>query len=90
MHAGQDPDCSGGRGRETRFSPIRAGGGYDGHQRYRGKPGMTLFILSFVVFILAVVGLGAGLLLGRGSPRTSCGGNSVVRLCGICPAKERL
>jgi hypothetical protein len=50
---------------------------------------MTLFILSFVVFILAVVGLGAGLLLGRGSPRTSCGGNSVVRLCGICPAKER-
>ncbi len=50
---------------------------------------MTLFILSFVVFVIAVIGLGAGLLLGRGSLRSSCGGDSVVRLCANCPAKER-
>ena len=50
---------------------------------------MTIFILSLIVFRLALAGLGAGLLLGRNSLRSSCGGDSVVRLCGNCPAKER-
>lgn len=50
---------------------------------------MTLFILSFVVFVLAAAGLAVGLLLGRGSLRPTCGGNSVIRLCRICRAQER-
>ncbi len=50
---------------------------------------MTLFILGFVVFTLAVAGLGVGLLLGQVSLRASCSGNSILRLCRICPVKER-
>ena len=50
---------------------------------------MTLFILSFVVFAIAIAGLALGLMLGRGPLRSSCGGDSLVRLCGICRGKER-
>lgn len=50
---------------------------------------MTLFMLSLVVFVFAAAGPGAGLLSGHGSLRSSCGGDSVVRLCANCPAKER-
>ena len=45
---------------------------------------MMVFVLSFVVVGLAVLGLAVGLLLGRGPLRGSCGGNAVVRICGLC------
>lgn len=45
---------------------------------------MMIFVLSFVVVALAVLGLAAGLLLGRGPLRGSCGGNAVLRLCALC------
>lgn len=44
----------------------------------------TLFLLSFAVVALAIVGLGAGLLLGRGPLRGSCGGDPVVKVCAMC------
>ncbi len=50
---------------------------------------MTVFVLSFVVFVLAIVALAAGILLGRGAPRPSCGGDSLLRPCGTCRARER-
>jgi len=45
---------------------------------------MTLFLLSFAVIGLAVLGLGIGALAGRGPLRGSCGGNAVVRMCPLC------
>lgn len=48
---------------------------------------MTLFLLSFAVIALAILGLAAGLLLGRGPLRGSCGGNAAVRTCPVCRAE---
>ena len=45
---------------------------------------MTLFLLSFGVIALAIVGLAAGLLLGRGPLPGSCGGNAVLSICALC------
>ncbi|MDH3231786.1 MAG: hypothetical protein OEN55_18500 [Alphaproteobacteria bacterium] len=45
---------------------------------------MTLFLLSFAVIGLAILGLGAGALLGRGPLKGSCGGDAVVRACPLC------
>jgi hypothetical protein len=51
---------------------------------------MTLFLLSFVVIALAILGLGAGSLLGRGPLKGSCGGNAVLKTCPLCrPGEER-
>lgn len=50
---------------------------------------MTMFVLSFIIFTLAIAGLGIGVLLGRGSLRTSCGGDSVVSLCRVCRRQGR-
>jgi uncharacterized protein len=50
---------------------------------------MTLFLLSFAVIALAAAGLGAGLLLGRGPIRGSCGGDAALKICALCPGKER-
>ncbi len=51
---------------------------------------MTLFLLSFVVIGLAILGLGAGVLLGRAPLRGSCGGNAVLKSCPLCrPGDER-
>lgn len=50
---------------------------------------MTLFLLSFAVIALAIVGLGAGLLLGRGPLTGSCGGNAVVTACPLCRRTEK-
>ena len=49
---------------------------------------MTLFLLSFAVIGLAILGLGIGVLLGRGPLRGSCGGNGVVRMCPMCREEE--
>ena len=35
---------------------------------------MVVYVLSFVAFVLFVLGLSTGLLLGRGGIRGSCGG----------------
>ena len=45
---------------------------------------MTLFLLSFAVIGLAILGLGIGALLGRGPLKGSCGGNAVVSACPMC------
>ena len=51
---------------------------------------MTLFLLSFAVIGLAILGLGAGALLGRGPLKGSCGGNAVLKSCPLCqPGDER-
>ena len=51
---------------------------------------MTVFLLSFAIIVLAILGLGAGALLGRGPLKGSCGGNSVLRVCPLCrPGQER-
>ena len=51
---------------------------------------MTLFVLSFVVILLAILGLGAGVLLGRGPLKGSCGGDAVLKACPLCrPGDER-
>ena len=51
---------------------------------------MTLFLLSLAVFVLAILGLGVGILLGRGPLKGSCGGNAVLKSCPLCrPGEER-
>lgn len=52
---------------------------------------MTVFILSFVVFALAVAGLSVGLVAGRGGIRGTCGGLNQAEGCGFCgrEASER-
>jgi hypothetical protein len=51
---------------------------------------MTLFLLSFAVIVLSILGLGAGVLLGRGPIKGSCGGNAVLKSCPLCrPGDER-
>ncbi len=50
---------------------------------------MTLFLLSFAVLVLAAIGLGTGLLLGRGPLGGSCGGDAVLKVCAFCKGKER-
>jgi hypothetical protein len=49
---------------------------------------LTLFLLSLAVILLAVVGLAAGLLLGRGPLQASCGGDPAVRLCALCRREQ--
>jgi hypothetical protein len=45
---------------------------------------MMVFVLSFAVIGLAILGLGAGVLLGRGPLKGSCGGNAVLDVCALC------
>lgn len=45
---------------------------------------MMVFWLSLFVILLAIAGLAAGLLLGRGPLRGSCGGDAVVQTCASC------
>ncbi len=39
---------------------------------------------EFEALLLAILGLAAGLLLGRGPLRGSCGGDAVLRFCTLC------
>ena len=50
---------------------------------------MTLFLLSFAVIVLAFLGLGVGVLLGRGPLKGSCGGDAVLNACPICKSKGK-
>jgi len=47
---------------------------------------MMLYVLSFMVFTLALLGLSIGLLAGRGGIRGTCGGlnNPDGQGCGAC------
>lgn len=45
---------------------------------------MSLFLPIFAIFVLAMLGLGAGVLLGRGPLKGSCGGDALVRNCPAC------
>jgi hypothetical protein len=51
---------------------------------------MTLFLMSLLIFLLAVLGLGVGTLAGRPPIKGSCGGSPGVRGHGSrCTACER-
>jgi hypothetical protein len=51
---------------------------------------MTLFLLSFAVVALAILGLAAGALLGREPLKGSCGGDAVLKACPLCrPGEDR-
>lgn len=44
-----------------------------------------VYLLSFAVFVLVALGLGTGLLFGRGGIRGTCGGlNGPGQGCGLC------
>ena len=45
---------------------------------------VLVYILSFIVFGLALTGLGVGLLTGRGGIRGTCGGLNNPGGCGAC------
>ena len=45
---------------------------------------VLVYLLSFVAFALALAGLGAGLLMGRGAIRGTCGGLNNPGGCGAC------
>lgn len=49
---------------------------------------MTVFLLTFTTIALAILGLGAGLLLGRGPLKGSCGGDAVLKACPLCRSRE--
>jgi hypothetical protein len=52
---------------------------------------MTVFVLSFAVIVLAMLGLAAGVLLGRGPIAGSCGGLGQGNACAACtsPCSKR-
>lgn len=45
---------------------------------------MTLFVLFFIVFTVAIAGLSIGVLLGQKALRASCGGDTAISVCGVC------
>ena len=49
---------------------------------------MTIFVLSFVLFLLAILGMAAGVLAGRPAIKGSCGGlnrgEKTAGGCGLC------
>jgi len=49
---------------------------------------MGTLVLSFAIILLAVLGLAAGVMLGRAPLRGSCGGHG-CELCATCPRRQR-
>lgn len=49
---------------------------------------MSVFVFSFAVTALAILGLATGVLLGRRPLRGSCGGNTVLQTCSLCGPRE--
>lgn len=45
---------------------------------------MSIFVISFIVMLLAVVGMTAGILAGRPAIKGSCGGLNQIGLGGEC------
>ena len=50
---------------------------------------MILFLLSFAVIALAILGLSVGALLGRRPLKGSCGGDAVLKTCPLCRPEEK-
>jgi hypothetical protein len=54
---------------------------------------MIEFALAFAAFVLAMAGMAAGVLAGRGAPRGTCGGlNRIPGMdgeCGGCSSPDR-
>ncbi len=50
---------------------------------------MTEVLLVLLVFVVAAVGLGLGLLIGRGPVKTSCGAAACLGrgACEVCPRR---
>jgi hypothetical protein len=59
-------------------------------------PTLWLLVASFVIFALAMLAIGIGVLLGGRPVRGSCGGAAIrdargeLLNCSACPARERL
>ncbi len=53
---------------------------------------MTVFLLSFLVMALAILGMGLGVLLGRPPLTGGCGstGEAGGEKCRACPERRRL
>ena len=49
---------------------------------------MTLFLVSFVVMALAIIGLCAGVLLGRAPLTRGCGGDLALQVCPVCQPRR--
>jgi hypothetical protein len=45
---------------------------------------MNIFFITLGVVLLAMAGLAIGLILGRKGIQSSCGGDTLMRLCAIC------
>lgn len=45
---------------------------------------MEIFLISFVIMVIALLGMGIGVLFGRQGIKGSCGGLNHVDGCGIC------
>lgn len=45
---------------------------------------MSIFISTFIIITLAVIGMAAGVLLGRPAIKGSCGGLNQIGLSGSC------
>lgn len=50
---------------------------------------MTLFLISFLVIGVALLGMAAGVLLGRPAIKGSCGGLNQVGLNGDCACSKK-
>lgn len=45
---------------------------------------MELFLLTFGIILIAMIGLAIGVLVGRKPLSGSCGGNALVHMCPVC------
>ncbi len=63
----------------TRSLPLEGGG-----LGWGVRHAMEIFLISFFVMVIALLGMGIGLLFGRQGIKGSCGGLNQVEECGIC------
>lgn len=45
---------------------------------------MELFLFTFGIIAIAMIGLAIGVLVGRKPLSGSCGGNAVIQMCPVC------
>lgn len=50
---------------------------------------MIVFLLTFAIITLAIIGLAIGVLVGRGPLRGSCGGDATIRMCPVCKEEDK-
>ncbi|MCK5546826.1 MAG: hypothetical protein KAI27_05595 [Rhodospirillaceae bacterium] len=49
---------------------------------------MSIFLITFGMFLLVMMGLAVGVLAGRGPLKGSCGGDTMVRNCPVCKGDD--